>query len=140
MKNRTKSFFAPLGCILSFVLAPAAFANHRSGDFPLPGLMTLGDFNQDGKIDLAVCVEGFDNLAILTGDGQGGFSLQSHVKTDTLPKGLDAGDINGDGHLDLVSIDKWGYNIRVNLGDGTGGFSFANEVNGDGEPTRIRLR
>lgn len=139
MKINTTSSSILVG-ILCLLGAPSLWANHRTGDFALPGLMAIGDFNQDGNIDLAVNSEGFDNVAILTGDGQGGFTLRSHLKTDTLPKGLDVGDINSDGHLDLVSIDKWGYNIRVNLGDGAGGFSFANELNGDGEPTRILLR
>jgi hypothetical protein len=102
-------------------------------------LIVAGDFNQDGKLDLAVNVAGFDNIAIFNGDGQGGFTLERHIQTDTLPKGLAAADMNSDGHLDLVSINEWGYNIRLNLGDGLGGFIGANELNGDGNPTRITV-
>jgi hypothetical protein len=129
-----------VGCyVLSVTLLPSAFGNHRTGDFALPELIVAGDFNQDGKLDLAVNVAGFDNVAILTGDGLGGFTLKGHFPTDTLPKGLAGGDVNGDGHLDLVSIAQWGYNIKVRSGDGSGGFALANELNGDGEPTRILL-
>ena len=137
MNNKWLQFL--LGTLVCLWSSRFVVANHRSGDFALPSLMAVGDYNGDGNIDLAVNLEGFDNVAILQGDGQGGFTLKSHIKTDTLPKGLDVGDINSDGKLDLVSIDKWGYNIRVNLGDGAGGFTLANDLNGDGEPARIAI-
>jgi FG-GAP-like repeat len=122
-----------------FTLAGAAYANHRTGDLPLPELLVAADLNEDGKLDLAVNVAGFDNVAILTGDGQANFTLTEHVETDTLPKGLAVADVNGDHHLDLVSINEWGYDIRINLGDGRGGFIGAGELNGDGEPNRIAV-
>ena len=134
---RVRSFLA--GCLLSAALAGSAFASHKTGDFPLPDLIAQGDYNRDGKLDLAVNISGFDTIAILDGDGQGGFTLKEHVETDTLPKGLAAGYVNNDGFLDLVSICKWGYTIRIYLGDGLGGFVQANRLKGDGEPTRISL-
>jgi hypothetical protein len=101
--------------------------------------MTAGDFNQDGNLDLAVNLSGFDNFAILNGDGQGGFTLKSHVATDTLSKSVVSGDVNGDGILDVVGVNDWGYTIKVYLGDGLGGFHLSNVLNGDGEPVRLRL-
>jgi FG-GAP-like repeat len=124
---------------VGLALVGPAFANHRTGDDPLPELIVAADFNEDGKLDLAVNVTGFDNVAILNGDGQGNFTLKEHVETDTLPHGLAVGDVNGDHHLDLVSINEWGYDIRINLGDGRGGFIGAGELNGDGDPIRIAV-
>ena len=140
MKRKTITLPIRLASILFVAFLPAAFANHRTGDFALPAAMEVADYDKDGNLDLAVCLEGFDNIAILTGDGEGGFTLRSHLKTDTLPKGLASGDMNSDGRLDLAAIARWGYNISISLGTGAGGFALANELNGDGEPTRILLR
>jgi len=128
--------------IVGFLCAlfPAlVFANHRAGDYPLPEEIVAGDFNRDGKVDLAVNLSGFDNIAILTGDGLGNFTLKSHVEADTLSKGIAVGDINSDGKLDLLSINQWGYDIKVHLGNGIGGFQYLTRLNGDGDPTRLEL-
>src|SRR5258707_13363129 len=104
MKNKTSILLSLVGCAFCATFTSSALANHRTGDFALPGIMTAGDFNRDGNLDLAVNLSGFDNFAILTGDGQGGFTLKSHVATDTLPKSVDSGDVNGDGKLYIVAI------------------------------------
>src|SRR5947207_2567889 len=143
MTMKLTKLAAIVGTILFATLLPSAFANHRTGDFPLPEAVVAGDFNQDGNLDLAVDVSGFDNVAILIGDGQGGFTLAGHFALDTVPKGLGVGDVNGDGHLDLVTCTIWGYDELVLLGDGLGAFhspSPPNEITGDGEPNRLLLR
>ncbi|PYV74403.1 MAG: hypothetical protein DMG97_08860 [Acidobacteria bacterium] len=136
--------FSALAClIISTTLLPSALANHRTGSIIAPELLVAGDFNQDGKMDLAVNCTGFDVVAILFGDGQGGFTLGEHFPTDTLTKGLDVGDVNRDGHLDLVSATNWGYDENILLGDGLGSFHVAappSEIDGDGEPVRLLLR
>lgn len=132
--------FSVLTCIvLSALLLPSAFANHRTGDLPLPELLVAGDFNGDGMLDLAVHVTGFDMVGIFLGDGQGGFTLKGHIALDTLPKGLATADINRDGKLDLVNCNEWGYDVKVLLGDGLGGFNSTKDYTGDGEPTRLVL-
>jgi len=138
MKN-TSILLTLISAALCAGLATTASANHRSGDFPLPEIMAGGDFNHDGNIDLAVNLSGFDNFAVLTGDGAGNFTIKRHVEEDTLPKAVVAGDINNDGQLDVVAVAQWGYNVKTYLGDGAGGFEFSQEINGDGEPNRLRL-
>ena len=140
---KRKQFLALACVILSAAFLPSAFANHRTGSIIAPELLVAGDFNQDGNMDLAVNCTGFDVVAILFGDGQGGFTLGGHFPVDTLSKGLDVGDVNRDGHLDLVNAANWGYDEAVLLGDGLGAFHVAtppSELDGDGEPVRLLLR
>ncbi|PYX12867.1 MAG: hypothetical protein DMG84_20680 [Acidobacteria bacterium] len=136
--------FSALAClIISTTLLPSALANHRTGSIIAPELLLAGDFNQDGNMDLAVNCTGFDVVAILFGDGQGGFSLGGHFPVDTLTKGLQMGDVNRDGHLDLVNAANWGYDEAVLLGDGLGSFHVAippSEIDGEGGPERLLLR
>ncbi len=136
--------FSALAClILSTTFLPSALANHRTGSIIAPELLLAGDFNQDGNMDLIVNCAGFDVIAILFGDGQGGFTLGGHSPVDTLTKGLQVGDVNRDGHLDLVNCSNWGYDETVLLGDGLGSFHVAappSEIDGDGGPVRLLLR
>ncbi len=141
MKHFSSILITSLG--LAAIPFASVFGNHRTGTEILPELIVAGDFNRDGKLDLAVNATGFDNVAILLGDGAGGFTLGGHFATGTLPKGLQAGDIDRDGNLDLVTCNDWGYSETVFLGDGLGAFhspSPPNELDGDGEPARLLLR
>jgi hypothetical protein len=38
-----------------------------------PASVAVGDFSNDGKLDLAVANVGSDNVSVLLGDGAGGF-------------------------------------------------------------------
>ena len=142
MVQTQRALLTLIGFSVSSLVPLQALANHRTGSEILPELIAVSDFNQDGNKDLAVNCTGFDNVAILFGDGKGGFTLGGHFSTGTLPKGLQVGDVNRDGRLDLVTCNNWGYDETVLLGDGRGRFHSAappNEVDGDGEPVRLLL-
>jgi hypothetical protein len=91
--------------------------------------LAAGDFNADGKIDLATANNGgVDNndVSILLGHGDGTFAAAIDVGASGYSWSIAAGDLNADGKLDLVttSDDGWGYDsVSVLLGHGDGSFA-----------------
>ena len=101
--------------------------------------MTVGDFNGDGKLDVAVgnacpdlgCTTG--SVYVLLGNGNGTFRAPVSYSTSGNAFSVEAGDINGDGKLDLIVANNPG-SAGVLLGNGDGTFqsvtSFATGVAG----------
>jgi hypothetical protein len=117
--------------LLSTMLPAGVWGNHRAGSIALLEATVAGDFNEDGHVDVAVIATGFDQVAILLGNGHGTLTLHGLLPVDTLPKDIQVADINADGHQDLVVSNTWGYNIQLFLGDGQGGFSRVDELDAD---------
>jgi hypothetical protein len=65
--------------------------------------MTVGDFNGDGHLDLAVANSGANTVSILLGQGDGRFVAAPEVGVGREPQSVAVGDFNGDGRLDLVT-------------------------------------
>lgn len=84
----------------------------------------IGDFNEDGNLDIAAYNEvGDSNVFVFFGDGTGGFSSPRTFVGAVSGKGLDVIDINKDGHLDILSEGSVDNLIYVFLGDGAGHFT-----------------
>jgi hypothetical protein len=96
-----------------------------------PRAVSVGDFNGDGTMDLAVANHGDPGsgddggLSILLGNGDGTFQAQSSVVVGPnpcpTPICLFAADYNGDGKLDLAVL-KASDTLSVLLGNGDGTF------------------
>jgi hypothetical protein len=110
----------------------AAHVDYATGDPTIvnhedtPYAVAAGDFNEDGKQDLAV-VNGISNtVSVLLGRGDGTFRAQTRYPTSgEAPVSIAVGDFNGDGHQDLVVADAGSNEVSVFLGTGDGTFQTA---------------
>ena len=67
-----------------------------------PYVVAAGDFNHDGKLDLAVANAYTNNVSILIGNGDGTFQPHVDYPTGLFPYAVEVGDFNADGALDLA--------------------------------------
>src|ERR1700722_7816645 len=89
---------------------------------PNPVALAVGDFNDDGKEDLAVVEYGGTGesaVAILLGDGTGKFRQSGSYPSGVETTGVAVSDFNGDGHSDVAVANNSG-NVMVFFGTGKG--------------------
>ncbi len=87
-----------------------------------PGALAVGDFNGDGKQDIAVLTYVGATVVILLGNGDGTFTAAPLLPTvGGNPDSIAVGDLNGDGKLDLV-VSSYS-TLSVLLGNGDGSFT-----------------
>jgi len=90
-----------------------------------PGNVAVGDFNRDGKADMAIAHQPWDyEVTVLLGNGDGTFQPPQTYATGSQPYELVVGDFNGDGIADLGMVagtDSAG-KVCVMLGNGDGTF------------------
>ncbi len=99
-----------------------------------PSAVAVGDFNRDGKADLAVANIHDNNVSILLGNGTGGFiaASGSPFAVGNGPASISVGDFNGDGKADLATANRYGNDVTVLLGNGMGAFTA-----GEGSPFAV---
>ncbi|MEH2333752.1 FG-GAP-like repeat-containing protein, partial [Nostoc sp.] len=100
--------------------------------------VTVGDFNGDGKLDLATANRSSNNVSVLLGNGTGGFATATNFTVNG-PQSVTMGDFNGDGKLDLATANHYYNNVSVLLGDGTGGFATATNFTVNGHPVSVTV-
>lgn len=91
-----------------------------------PGFVVVGDFNKDGKPDIATANYGSKNISILLGTGTGSFGTATNFSVGLSPFSLTLGDFNNDGNLDIASVMKDDSTdlrqVAILLGNGKGSF------------------
>jgi len=92
-----------------------------------PTALAVGDFNNDGKLDLAVGVtvgSPSDLVKIFLGNGNGTFTPGPVLTLGAYqPYGIAVGDFTGNGNLDLAVADLGSAKVTVLLGNGNGTFA-----------------
>jgi len=95
----------------TFTAAPAPTAPNNSA-------LTVGDFNGDGKPDIAAIDFGNNTVTILLGNGNGTFTAAPSLPTGQNPTTLAAGDFTGNGKSDLaVGTSEGNSSLVVLTGD-----------------------
>jgi hypothetical protein len=87
--------------------------------------IVTGDFNGDGKLDLAVTDSVGNAVIILLGNGDGTFGLPTTIPVGNGPESIIAADFNNDGKLDLAIANLEDSTITLLLGNGDGTFTQA---------------
>jgi len=102
----------------------------KLGAGSLKGDLAVGDFNEDGKLDVAFPVTGNQlkkqpstKINIYFGNGNGQLTAGPVLTVGPEPHTVIAVDINHDGHLDLADTDRTAGTVTVQLGDGHGNFT-----------------
>jgi uncharacterized protein (TIGR03437 family) len=125
----------------------------------LPSALVLGDFNADGKLDLALLGDTGNDTASVTialGNGDGSFQSPTNIAAPPGSNAFAIGDFNHDGKLDLAVLSSQtegaatdGVAIFLGNGDGTfkAGKSYTvgpyamsiavGDFNGDGKPDLV---
>ena len=108
------------------------FTPAKNSPFPTKGIqhthgVAAGDFNNDGRLDLATDSWGNDQIEVLFGDSISLFKPQNiFFKVGKRPyQRLRAADLNNDGIDDIVTTNTEGNNATVLLGNGKGGLNEA---------------
>ena len=104
-----------------------------------PISIAAGDFNNDGKPDLAVAGNADNSVRIQLGNGNGTLSSGNSYAVGASPASVAVADLNGDGNLDAVVANAGSATISVLLGNGDGTLQAPVNYAASGSPVSIGL-
>jgi len=101
--------------------------------------VAVGDFNRDGKVDLAVGNTGSVDLSVLAGKGDGTFQPALMLATG-YPTSVAVGDFDSDGILDLVVGSPYpSARLAILPGNGDGTFRAAQRFGVGAGPAAVAV-
>ena len=101
--------------------------------------ITLGDFDRDGRIDIATANYSSRSSTCLKGNGGGTFLAFSTNSIGFSTQFVTSGDFNGDGCLDLITANSGSTNISLLLGKGDASFTSATHFNFSAKPVAVAV-
>src|SRR5271157_19069 len=113
-----------------------AISSLNVASVPLSSVVS-GDFNGDGKTDLAVTQTGTKLLTVLLGKGDGTFQAGVPYTVGSNPAFAAVVDVNNDNVPDLVTANQSGNTFSVLLGNGDGTFKPSLDFTAGNSPRAI---
>ena len=109
-------------------LTMAQFSYSTGGTGPMA--LAQGDFDGDGKLDIAASNYNSGNISVFLGNGDGTFQTAVTYPAGNYPWGIAVGDVNNDGKLDLIVGQQYQASSAavVLLGNGDGTFQAAQSI------------
>jgi hypothetical protein len=104
----------------SFLLGTA----YSTGIETIPYILTIGDFNNDTRLDIAVAIWQSNDIGVFLGHGNEPFAGVTEYTTGdrSQPHSVALGDFNNDSHLDIVVANYGTNNVGILLGRSNTGF------------------
>ncbi|CAM4809506.1 unnamed protein product [Rotaria magnacalcarata] len=97
---------------------------YSTGASSVPVSVAVGDFNDDGRLDIVTANYWAFNISIFLNYGNGTFSNRTTYSTGSVskPNSVVVGDFNNDSKLDIAVTNQGSENIVIFLGYGNGSF------------------
>ena len=102
-----------------------------------PVVLATGDFDGDGRADIAVANFGGGDVSILLGNGDGTFQSAVNYPVGQNPAAIAAADFNGDGKTDLAVVNSGDDTLSILIGNGNGSFGAAVTYSAGSAPCSI---
>src|SRR5262249_34057708 len=103
-----------------------------------PLSVAVGDFQHDGKLDLAVTNGNSNTVSVLLVNGDGTFQAARNIAVGTVPTSVVAVDL-GNGQVDLVVANLSSNNVSVLLGNGDGTFRSGQTIAGVSNASNVMV-
>ena len=104
-----------------------------------PISLQAGDWNNDGRKDIAVANRGTDSISIRLNNGNDNFTTAATLDTADSPQQLMQGDWNRDNVTDLASISVGENLLQLWKGKGDGTFGKTSELNTPSFPQQLEV-
>jgi len=104
-----------------------------------PISLQAGDWNNDGRKDIAAANRGMDSISILLNNGNDNFTTAATLDTADFPQQLVQGDWNGDNVTDLASISVGENLLQLWKGKGDGTFEKTSELDTPSSPQQLEV-